>query len=90
MLTYTHWLDRNLLDYPSIIMPVKDFTINSTDDPKDLSYQFRNNPFDRRNWEIYDPELWKSQPMTVQFVGRPNRDENLIAVCEKIDELINR
>ena len=37
-----------------------------------------------------DPELWKTQPMTLQFVGRPYRDENLIAVCEKIDELINR
>lgn len=36
-----------------------------------------------------DPELWKTQPMTMQLVGRPYRDENLIAVCEKIDALVN-
>ena len=45
----------NLLDYPSIIMPIKDFKINAVDDPKDLSYQPRDNPYDRRNWEICKP-----------------------------------
>jgi amidase len=42
----------NLLDYPSIIMPIKDFKINAIDDPKDSSYKPRDNPFDRRNWEL--------------------------------------
>ena len=42
----------NLLDYPSIIMPITDFKISPVDDPKDVSYKPRDNPFDRRNWEL--------------------------------------
>lgn len=42
----------NLLDYPSTIMPLKDFKINSHDDPKDEAYTPRANPFDGANWEI--------------------------------------
>ena len=42
----------NLLDYPSIIMPIKSFKINASDDPKDALYKPRDNPFDHRNWEI--------------------------------------
>lgn len=36
-----------------------------------------------------DPELWKTQPVTVQVVGRPCRDEALIAACEIVDQVIN-
>lgn len=42
----------NLLDYPSIIMPIKDFKINGEQDPKDLKYQPKDNPFDRPSFEI--------------------------------------
>ncbi|KAK4500486.1 hypothetical protein PRZ48_008675 [Zasmidium cellare] len=42
----------NLLDYPSIIMPLKGFTISSQQDPKAAGYSPRSNPFDRANWEI--------------------------------------
>ena len=34
------------------IMPVKDFQINAADDPKDASYEPRDSPFDRRNWDV--------------------------------------
>lgn len=37
-----------------------------------------------------DADTWTTQPMTLQFVGRPCRDENLIAVCDKINELVNK
>lgn len=98
----------NMLDYPSIIMPVKHFKINAADDPKDVAYEPRVNPFDGQNWELCtfvwprsrdvvlmrpsldDPELWKTQPMTLQIVGRPYRDEALIANCELLDDIINR
>ena len=33
-----------------------------------------------------DPNLWKTQPVTLQIVGRPGRDEALIAMCENIDQ----
>ena len=42
----------NLLDYPCIIMPIQNFRINDRDDPKDSSYQPKDNPFDTQNWEI--------------------------------------
>ncbi|KAK5175130.1 uncharacterized protein LTR77_000267 [Saxophila tyrrhenica] len=79
----------NVLDYPSVIMPVKDLKINPEDDPKDMSYQPKDNAFDKKNWEIYDPELWQTQPVTLQIVGRPCRDEALIAVSEAIDLVVN-
>lgn len=80
----------NLLDYPSTIIPLKDFQIDPTKDKKDLGYVPRdNNPFDRPNWEVYDPELWKTQPVAVQVVGRPWKDEDLVAVSEVIDQVVN-
>ena len=51
----------NMLDYPSIILPMKDFKINAVDDPKDMSYKPRDNPFDRRSWE-----LCQSKPMMTE------------------------
>lgn len=36
-----------------------------------------------------DPELWKTQPVTVQIVGRPFRDEVLLAHGELIDSTVN-
>lgn len=42
----------NLLDYPSVIMPLKDFKINAEQDPKNMAYQPRDNPFDGPNWQL--------------------------------------
>ncbi|KAJ5091248.1 amidase [Penicillium alfredii] len=45
---FTIW---NLLDYPSIIMPLKGFKIDPVKDAKAANYQPRDNPFDKMNWE---------------------------------------
>ncbi|TKA57543.1 hypothetical protein B0A55_10800 [Friedmanniomyces simplex] len=79
----------NLLDYPSVVLPVKDFTISPTQDAKDPAYQPRDNPFDKANHELYDPEIWQGHPVTLQLVGRPYRDEALIAVSEVMDSIVN-
>ena len=79
----------NLLDYPSIIMPVKGFKTNASQDPRDTSYSPRDNPFDKLNNELYDPEIWQGHPVTLQLVGRPWRDEPLIAASEVVDSVIN-
>jgi amidase len=42
----------NLLDLPSIIIPLKDFKISQEKDPKDQNYKPRPNPFDEENWKI--------------------------------------
>ncbi|KAK1818962.1 hypothetical protein LTR12_006650 [Friedmanniomyces endolithicus] len=79
----------NLLDYPSVVVPVKDLDINPAQDAKDVGYRPRENPFDKTNHDLYDPELWKGHPVTLQLVGRPYRDEALIAVSEVIDSVVN-
>lgn len=42
----------NLLDAPSVIMPIKDFVIDEAKDPKDSAYSPRDNPYDKDTWEI--------------------------------------
>lgn len=47
----------NLLDYPSVVMPVKGMTVDKTKDFRDLDYHPREtNPFDKPNWEICECE----------------------------------
>lgn len=47
---FTIW---NLLDYPSTIVPIKDFVIDEKLDLKDETYQPQNdNPFDKMNHDI--------------------------------------
>ena len=47
----------NLLDLPSIIMPVKGFKIDPIRDGKNAEYKPRNNPFDGENWQICERYL---------------------------------
>ncbi|KAJ6445380.1 histidine triad-like protein [Purpureocillium lavendulum] len=79
----------NLLDYPSVILPLKEFQIDPVKDAKDNHYVPKDNVFDRMNWEAYDPELWRNQPVCVQIVKPPYQDEELIAVADVIDNLYN-
>jgi amidase len=41
----------NLLDYPSIILPLKGVKISPESDPKDVQYVPKDNVFDKMNWE---------------------------------------
>ncbi|KAL4791068.1 amidase [Aspergillus venezuelensis] len=79
----------NLVDYPSSILPVKDFRISKTHDPKDNFYKVQDNQFDRECQEIYDPVRWSNMPVGLQIVGRPFDDEELIAVTEVVDQVVN-
>lgn len=36
-----------------------------------------------------NPELWKTQPVCLQVVGMPYRDEELIAAADIIDSICN-
>jgi amidase len=57
----------NLLDYPSIIMPVMDFQLSAERDSKDMGYRPRDNPYDRANWEIC--ELYRTRFDTDDFAN---------------------
>ncbi|EED17438.1 amidase, putative [Talaromyces stipitatus ATCC 10500] len=79
----------NLLDYPSTILPLKKFKIDTTKDIKDSNYVPKENVFDRMNWEIYDPQLWSNQPVSIQIVRPPFTDEELIEVTSEVDKVCN-
>ncbi|KAJ4160121.1 hypothetical protein NW754_003245 [Fusarium falciforme] len=77
----------NLLDYPSTVLPIPNFKITSETDPPDLAYDpLTTNPYDKANHEMYDPALFSNQPSTIQIVGRPFDDEELIEITAAIDE----
>ncbi|KAL3957044.1 hypothetical protein ACCO45_007622 [Purpureocillium lilacinum] len=79
----------NLLDHPSVIMPLKTFQIDPILDAKNMDYVPQDNVFDRMNWEAYDPQLWSNQPVCVQIVKPPYKDEELIAVAAEVDKIYN-
>ncbi|CAK7231353.1 hypothetical protein SBRCBS47491_007902 [Sporothrix bragantina] len=81
----------NILDYPSTILPLRDFRVDSSKDPKDVDYTPRtNSPFDKMNHDLYDPDLWKNQPVCVQIVKQPYQDEDLLEVTEVVDSIVNK
>ncbi|KAJ3541208.1 hypothetical protein NM208_g4713 [Fusarium decemcellulare] len=78
----------NLLDYPATILPIPDFKITAEQDPVDSEYRPQGtNPYDKPNHDLYDPTLYLNQPSTIQVVGRPFEDEELIQVSSIIDKL---
>ncbi|KAE8395886.1 amidase signature domain-containing protein [Aspergillus alliaceus] len=78
----------NLLDYPSIILPIHNFKVDPQLDPVDHNYRpLETNPYDRPNYELYDPNVFVNQPSTIQIVGRPFEDEELIRVASILDAL---
>jgi len=42
----------NILDYPSITLPVKDLKISAEKDPKDISYKALDNDFDKATYDM--------------------------------------
>ncbi|CAK7234683.1 hypothetical protein SCUCBS95973_009019 [Sporothrix curviconia] len=81
----------NLLDYPSTILPLHGFQVDARKDPKDTDYTPRtNSPFDKMNHDIYDPDLWKNQPVCVQILKQPYQDEDLLEMTEVVDSIVNK
>ncbi|CAG8289766.1 unnamed protein product [Penicillium salamii] len=79
----------NFLDYPSTILPVKNFKIDPRIDRLDATYQpLTSNPYDKANHAMYNAELFANQPSSVQIVGRPFDDEELIEVTSEIDTIL--
>lgn len=71
----------NLLDYPSIAIPV---TISSaTLDPADKEFvSLSGNPMDKKTFDIYDPEVYDGAFVGLQLVGRRLHEERLLALAE--------
>ncbi|CUM68054.1 uncharacterized protein PRCAT00005769001 [Priceomyces carsonii] len=79
----------NVLDVPSLVIPLKDQMSDPKVDLKDNHYEPLND-WDKSNYEIYDPELFKDIPLNIQLVGRRYLEEELIAIGEVVDSSLNK
>ncbi|KAF6524998.1 hypothetical protein HZS61_010793 [Fusarium oxysporum f. sp. conglutinans] len=78
----------NLIDYPAAILPIPGLKVSSEQDPLDLEYvPLDTNPYDKPNHETYDPSLFENQAISIQVVGRPFEDEELIQISSSLDAL---
>jgi amidase len=76
----------NLLDYPSVILPVGQVTV---DDMKDGEYEPINER-DRENYEMYDAAIFEGMPISLQVVGLTLQEEKLLAVSKVLDDIIGK
>lgn len=76
----------NLIDYPSIIIPVAKVELS---DEADSGYQPVNER-DKENYEMYNPTLFEGAPVSLQLVGRTFQEEKLFAVAMAVDEAIGK
>ncbi|KAK7618263.1 amidase signature domain-containing protein [Phyllosticta citricarpa] len=73
----------NLLDYPALTFPVSQ--VDPAVDVKDEAYKPRNEQ-DEFNHKLYEPEVYRDAPISLQLVGRPLDDEKVIEAMELIVE----
>ncbi|KFX90815.1 hypothetical protein V495_04413 [Pseudogymnoascus sp. VKM F-4514 (FW-929)] len=75
----------NLLDYPSVAIPV---TLSSaTLDPKDKEFvSLSGNPMDKKTFDMYDPEVYDGAFVGLQLVGRRLHEERLLALAEMLGD----
>ncbi|KAI9831132.1 MAG: hypothetical protein M1819_005220 [Sarea resinae] len=71
----------NLLDYPSLVFPHSQ--VDPTVDVKEDGYKPLNEQ-DEYNYNLYEPELYRDAPVSLQLVARRYEDEKVIAAAEYI------
>ncbi|KAI5866277.1 amidase [Durotheca rogersii] len=76
----------NVADYPAIIVPVTH--ADPALDPVDANFKPRNEA-DKKNQDMYDPELFKGAPVALQIVGPRLGDKQLLKDAETIDSVLN-
>ncbi|XXG95886.1 hypothetical protein Hte_002159 [Hypoxylon texense] len=76
----------NVCDYPAVIMP---FThADPALDPADAEFKPMN-AIDKKNQDLYDPELFKGAPVALQIVGPRLGDKQLLKDAELLDSILN-
>ncbi|KAM0277817.1 hypothetical protein ACHAQH_005521 [Verticillium albo-atrum] len=79
-----HW---NLLDYPAAVFPVT--TVDPIQDVQEPGYTPLNEQ-DRFAYDMYDPARYQDAPVSLQIIGRRERDEKVLAVLEQIEWAMGR
>lgn len=77
----------NLLDYPAVVFPVT--TVDPFKDQKDETYVPKNAD-DQFVYDLYDPEVYKDAPVSLQIVGRRHLDEKVLAALAEIERALGR
>jgi amidase len=75
----------NLLDYPALIFPVT--VVDPAVDVVEEGYQPMNEK-DRINFAMYEPQIFKEAPVSLQLVGRRYEDEKVVQALEFIESVI--
>ncbi|KAJ9214933.1 hypothetical protein DTO166G4_3525 [Paecilomyces variotii] len=73
----------NLLDYPAAVFPVT--RVIPDVDTVESDYKPRNEK-DEHNYKLYDPEVYRDAPVSLQLVARPFDDEKLLEALDYIHE----
>ncbi|OAA56131.1 Amidase [Niveomyces insectorum RCEF 264] len=77
----------NLLDYPGVVFPVT--TVDPEKDKKDVNYAPVTTE-DKFVQELYEPDIYKDAPISLQLVSRRHFDEKLLAALVEIERALGR
>ncbi|KAF5359209.1 hypothetical protein D9756_002880 [Leucocoprinus leucothites] len=76
----------NFLDYPACVVPLG-LKVDPLLDVKTPRDSFHNDA-DQKNWESYDPDVYKNAPIAIQVVGRTLEDEAVVGISEIVDRAL--
>ncbi|RAO69365.1 uncharacterized protein BHQ10_005377 [Talaromyces amestolkiae] len=76
----------NLLDYPAAVFPVTQ--VQPEVDKKEEAYEPRNSK-DEFNYKLYEPELYRDAPVSLQLIGRPCEDEKVLEALDFIHDHVS-
>ncbi|KAL8280129.1 hypothetical protein RQP46_007459 [Phenoliferia psychrophenolica] len=72
----------NMADYPTSVFPVT--AVNPSIDVKVAAHEFRSD-FDKIVYDLYEPEVYRDAPISLQCIGRKGEDEAIVRMTEIID-----
>jgi len=75
----------NTLDYPAVIIPVS--KVDPALDLKKPAHEFLSDA-DRANYELYDPEIFKDAPVSIQIIAKRQEDEAVLRMAEIVDDAL--
>lgn len=75
----------NFLDLPAAILPVT--RVDPALDVKDEGYLPKSD-LDAKIYNMYTPDTFRDAPVAVQLAGRRFREEELLGICEVVDEAL--
>ncbi|KAL1743031.1 amidase signature domain-containing protein [Schizophyllum fasciatum] len=76
----------NFVDLPAVILPVS--TVDPALDAKDEGYTPRSD-LEAKIYDMYSAKTFRDAPLCVQLAGRRYREEELLGICEIVDEAVS-